>query len=123
MPSPVSGASFSVNGTAIADMASATATITRQQIDVTSLGDTYRTYHQGMLEGTVQIEFFIDASHTSILSGITGGTILTNARVTWASGASIGGNAFVQDFTVTVAPGTQIAQGSATLIFSSAAIT
>jgi hypothetical protein len=102
MPSPVSGASFSINGTAIADMASATATITRQQIDVTSLGDTYRTYHQGMLEG---------------------GTILTNARVTWASGASIGGNAFVQDFTVTVAPGTQIAQGSATLIFSSAAIT
>lgn len=119
MPSPtnVSACAFKINGTSVADMASASVNLTRQQIDVTSLGSTARIHEQGMLEGTVQIEMFFDASHSSVLSGIGAGTVLTQAEVAWASGNYIKGDAFVQDFSLSVAPN-NVAMATATLIFS-----
>lgn len=122
MPSPTSSAAFKINGTTIADIATASVTINRQQIDVTALGDTYRKHEEGMLEGTVQIEMFLDSSHSSVLSAISNGTALTNAGVFWTSGNSIVGNAYVQEMSVSVAAN-GVAQANATLLFSGSSIT
>lgn len=122
MPSPTSLAAFKINGTTIADTATATVAISRQQIDVTSIGAAYRDHVQGFLEGTVTVELFVDASHASVLSGIGAGTKLTNAEVAWSATNYIKGDAWVQDFSVTVAPN-GVAQATATLLFSGSSLT
>lgn len=122
MPSPTSAAAFKINGTTIADTATATVAISRQQIDVTSIGAAYRDHVQGFLEGTVTVEMFFDASHSDVLNGIGNGTKLTNAEVRWTASNYIKGDAWVQDLSVTVAPN-GVAQATATLLFSGSSVT
>ena len=122
MPSPTTAASFSIGATVIADVVAATVNISRQQIDVTPIDATYRTMTQGFLEGSITLEMFYDASHTLISAGISAGTVITAAKVVWASGKHITGDAFVSEFSVSVAPN-GVAMATATLVFQNSAIT
>jgi hypothetical protein len=122
MPSPTTAASFKINTAVIADVASATLNISRQQIDVTPIDATYRVTEQGFLEGTISLEMFYDASHTALVTGISAGTVITAAEVLWASGKSIKGDAFVSEFSISLAPN-GVAMATCTLIFSNSAIT
>ena len=124
MPSPTTAASVKFNSVVIDDVASATVSLARNQIDITAVGDTHRHTTQGFLTGTVQIEVFYESGSTNddILSSIEAGTVITNAEVVWATGFSIKGNAFVVDAALSVAPN-DIARLTATLQFSQSAIT
>lgn len=122
MPSPTTAASFKINTAVIADVASATVNISRQQIDVTPIDSTYRQMAQGFLEGTISLEMFYDTSHTALVAGISAGSVITDAEVLWASGKSIKGNAFVSEFNISLAPN-GVAMATCTLVFQNAAIT
>lgn len=124
MPSPTTAASVKFGATTIDDVSAATVSVTRQQIDVTAVGDSHKHHVQGFLEGTVQLEVFYDSSSTNAaaLSNISAGTIINEAEVIWASGKSIKGKAFVQDASLSVAPN-DVARLTATLLFSTNAIT
>jgi hypothetical protein len=124
MPSPTTSASVKLGSNTIVDVSAATVSVTRQQIDVTAIGDTHKHHVQGFLEGTVQIEVFYDSStnNADLLTGISGGTIINEAEVIWASGKSIKGKAYVQEASLSVAPN-DVARLTATLLFSDNAIT
>ncbi len=123
MPSPTSAASFKINGSTIAEVATATVNLTQASIDVTAIGDTYKKYEYGMCEGTIDVELFYDsADHATISNAIANGTKLTDAEVVWASGKSIKGNAVVESCSISVAPN-GVAQANATLRFADTAIT
>jgi hypothetical protein len=127
MAVPTAGnAIFSISGSAVGDVASATLTVSRQPIEVTAIGDTYRKHEYGIVEGTVNVELFWDTAgvggHSTILAALSAGTLLSAAAVTWESGKSISGSAYVQDVSVSVAPN-GVAQATCTLIFSGSAIT
>ena len=124
MPSPTTAASVKLGSNTIVDVSAATVSVTRQQIDVTAIGDTHKHHVQGFLEGTVQIEVFYDSStnNADILTGISGGSIINEAEVIWASGKSIKGKAYVQEASLSVAPN-DVARLTATLLFSENAIT
>ena len=124
MPSPTTSASVKLGSATIVDVSAATVSVTRQQIDVTAIGDTHKHHVQGFLEGTVQIEVFYDSAsnNANILTGISGGSIINEAEVIWASGKSIKGKAYVQEASLSVAPN-DVARLTATLLFSENAIT
>jgi hypothetical protein len=124
MPSPTTAASVKLGSNTIDDVSAATVSVSRQQIDVTAIGDSYKNHVQGFLEGTVQIEVFYDSAGTNadILTGISTGSIINEAEVIWASGQSIKGKAYVQEASLSVAPN-DVARLTATLIFSTNAIT
>ncbi len=124
MPSPTTAASVKFNSVVIDDVASATVSLARNQIDITAVGDTHRHTTQGFLTGTVQIEVFYESGSTNddILTNIEAGTVISNVEVIWATGFSIKGNAFVVDAALSVAPN-DIARLTATLQFSQNAIT
>jgi hypothetical protein len=113
MPSPGTQASLSINGTAIDDTARATLNLNRTPIDVTSVGASHRAFEYGITEGTCDAEFFLDASHVSILQGLQNGSKLTGVEIVWATGISIKGNALVTNVSITVAPNA-VAQCSCT---------
>lgn len=124
MPSPTTAASVKFGATTIDDVASATASLSRNQIDVTAVGDSHRHTAQGFLQGTVQLEVFYDSTSTnaSILTNIEAGSVVNECEVIWASGKSIKGKAYVQDASISVAPN-DVARLTATLLFSENAIT
>lgn len=117
---------FSIATAAVGEVASATLTVSRQPIEVTAIGDTYRKHEYGIVEGTVNLELFWDtagvAGHDTIITALENGTLLTAASVVWETGKSIAGDAYVQDVAITVAPN-GVAQATCTLIFSGSAIT
>lgn len=119
MPSPTTAASFSVNGSTYGYVKSASVHINQTPIDVTSVGGTYRELVAGFTEGQVDLELFYDSgSHSALVVGAA----LTAAKVTWATGKSISGNAQVKDVKITVAPN-DVAMANVTLQFSGSAIT
>ena len=124
MPSPTTAASVKFDAAVISDVSAATVSVTRQQIDVTAVGDAHKHHVQGFLEGTVQIEVFYDSgsSNAAALSNISAGSMIEDVEVVWATGKSIKGNAFVQEASLSVAPN-DVARLTATLLFSQNAIT
>lgn len=124
MPSPTTAASVKFGATTIDDVSAATVNVTRQQIDVTAIGDGHRHHVQGFREGTVQLEVFYDSATTNIgiLTNIDAGSIIDECEVIWATGKSIKGKAFVQDISLSIAPN-DVARLTATLQFSQNAIT
>jgi hypothetical protein len=122
MPSPTNLASFRVNGVTIADVGSAVANLSRASIDTTSLGASNRTFEQGFIEGSIDIEVFFDASHDTVVNAFKNGTSLTAAEVVWASGMSVAGNAIVQNWNLTTAPN-GVASATFSLIFAGSSIT
>lgn len=124
MPSPTTAASVKFGATTVVDVATATVSLARNQIDITAVGDTHRHTTQGFLTGTVQLEVFYESgsSNAAILSNIESGSVIADVEVVWASGYSIKGNAFVVDAALSVAPN-DIARLAATLQFSQNAIT
>jgi hypothetical protein len=122
MPSPTSAALFRVNGSTIADVMSASANISRQMIETTALGATFRDHEHGFLEGTVDCEVFFDASHDTILNGLKNGTALTAVEIVWGTGLSVAGNAKVAGWTLSVAPN-GVAMATFSLVFSGSTIT
>lgn len=124
MPSPTTAASVKFGASTVAEVASATVSLARNQIDVTAIGDVHRFTAQGYLTGTVQLEVFYKSGSTNaaILGNIETGSNVADVEVIWASGFSIKGNAYVQDAALTVAPN-DVARLTATLIFSDNAIT
>jgi hypothetical protein len=117
---------FQINSVTVGEVASATLSVSRQPIEVTAIGDTYRKHEYGIVEGTVNLELFWDtagvAGHSTIITALENGTLLTAASVVWETGKSIAGDAYVQDVAITVAPN-GVAQATCTLIFSGSAIT
>lgn len=124
MPSPTTAASVKFGATTLDDVSAATVSVTRQQIDVTAIGDAHKHHVQGFKEGTVQLEVFYDSASTNIgiLTNLDAGTIVDECEVVWASGKSIKGKAFVQEASLSVAPN-DVARLTATLLFSTNAIT
>lgn len=124
MPSPTTAASVKFGTTTVVDVATATVSLARNQIDITAVGDTHRHTTQGFLTGTVQLEVFYESgsSNAEILTNIEAGSVIADVEVVWASGYSIKGNAFVVDAALSVAPN-DIARLTATLQFSQNAIT
>jgi hypothetical protein len=124
MPSPTTAASVKFGTTTVVDVATATVSLARNQIDITAVGDTHRHTTQGFLTGTVQLEVFYESgsSNAAILTNIEAGSVIADVEVVWASGYSIKGNAFVVDAALSVAPN-DIARLTATLQFSQNAIT
>lgn len=123
MASVTTGASFKVGAATIAEVASASFSITRQSIDVTPLGNTHRHHEPGILEGTATIELFYDsADHATMMANFESGTVLNEAEILWASGKSVKGKALIQDFSMTVAPN-GVAQATVVLQFTQNAIT
>jgi hypothetical protein len=123
MPSPTTAASFKVGVSTIAEVASASFSLSRQSIDVTPLGNTHRHHEPGIIEGTATIELFYDsADHATMMAQFKAGTVLNEAEIIWASGRSVKGKALIQDWSMTVAPN-NVANATITLIFTQNAMT
>lgn len=122
MPSPTSAALFRVNGTTIADVMSASAQISRQMIETTALGASFRDHEYGFLEGSIDCEVFFDPSHDTIINAFKNGTSLTAVEIVWQSGMSVAGNAKVTNWTLSVAPN-GVAMATFSLVLSGSAIT
>lgn len=122
MPSPTSACLFRVNGSTIADTMTATANVSRQMIETTAIGASFRDHEHGFLEGSVECEVFFDASHDTILNGLKNGTSLTAVEIVWGTGLSVAGNAKVANWTLSVAPN-GVAMATFSLVFSGSAIT
>lgn len=127
MPSPTTSASFkyTVSGsqTAVSQVASASFAVTRASIDVTPIGQSYRSHQPGIVEGTATVELFYDSSaHAAMMANFESGTVVPGAEIVWASGKSVKGDALIQDFSLSVAPN-GVAQATLLLVFSGAAIT
>lgn len=117
MPSPGTQASLKINNSTIDDTARATLNLNRTPIDVTSVGASHRAFEYGITEGTCDAEFFLDASHHTILEGLRDGTSLTGVEIVWATGVSIKGNALVSNVSISVAPNA-VAQCSCTFTYT-----
>jgi len=127
MPSPTVDASFRVNGTVIAEVASASFAITRQSIDVTPLGNSHRHHVPGFMEGTATVELFYNtADHATMMGNFSSGTALTAAEIVWEGTGggikSVKGTALIQDFSMSVAPN-GVAQATIVLQFTQTVIT
>jgi hypothetical protein len=101
---------------------SATVNITQSPIDITDLGSTYKKHAYGLLEGTVSLELFYNATDHKIITDAltTGGT--ATALVEWSTSKSISGTAMVESLSLTVAPN-GVATANIELRFTNGAIT
>jgi hypothetical protein len=123
MASPTTAASFKVAATTIAEVASASFSLTRQSIDVTPLGNTHRHHEPGIIEGTATIELFYNSTdHATMMANFESGAVLNEAEIVWESGKSVKGKALIQDWSMTLAPN-GVAQATITLIFTQNAMT
>lgn len=83
---------------------SATVSLTHTPIDITDLGSTYKKHAYGLLEGTISLELFYNATdHKLITDALTTGAE-ADALVAWSTSKSISGNALVESLSITVAP-------------------
>ena len=122
MPTNTTLSAFKINTITIANVGTASMNMSRSMIDTTAIGDTYKKHERGILEANVSLELFFDGGHDTIISGVSAGTILTDAEVLWTTGKSIKGNAFVVDLNLTTAPN-NVVMATANLIFSNSTIT
>lgn len=123
MPSPTTLALFSIGGSTIANVGSATLTLNQSSIDITDLGSTYKKYSSGLPEGVVEIECFWDATiSAAFATKLNAGTLLSAVLVQWGTGVSISGDGIVESCGYSVAPN-GVAQGNATIRFGNSAIT
>jgi len=123
MAAPTTAASFKVGVNTIAEVASASFSLTRQSIDVTPLGNTHRHHLPGIIEGTATIELFYNsADHATMMGDFASGTVLNEAEIIWESGHSVKGKALIQDWSMTLAPN-GVAQATITLIFTQNSMT
>ena len=121
MASPTTLALFSWGGTTMPSVGSATANITQTPIDITDLGSTYKKHSYGLLEGTISLELFYNATdHKTITDALTTGAEAV-ALVAWSTSKSISGNALVESLSITVAPN-GVATANIELRFTNGAI-
>ena len=121
MASPTTLALFSWGGVTMPSVGSATVNITQTPIDITDLGSTYKKHSYGLLEGTISLELFYNATdHKLITDALTTGAEAT-ALVAWSTSKSISGNALVESLSITVAPN-GVATANIELRFTNAAI-
>ena len=104
MASPTTLALFQWNTVTMASVGSATVNLNQTPIDITDLGSTYKKHAYGLLEGTISLEVFYNATdHKLITDALTTGAEAT-ALVAWSTSKSISGNALVESLSITVAP-------------------
>ena len=104
MASPTTLALFQWNTVTMASVGSATVNLNHTPIDITDLGSTYKKHAYGLLEGTISLEVFYNATdHKLITDALTTGAEAT-ALVAWSTSKSISGNALVESLSITVAP-------------------
>ena len=121
MASPTTLALFSWGGTTMPSVGSATVNITQTPIDITDLGSTYKKHSYGLLEGTISLELFYNATdHKLITDALTTGAEAV-ALVAWSTSKSISGNALVESLSITVAPN-GVATANIELRFTNGAI-
>ena len=121
MASPTTLALFSWGGTTMPSVGSATVNITQTPIDITDLGSTYKKHSYGLLEGTISLELFYNATdHKMITDALTTGAEAV-ALVAWSTSKSISGNALVESLSITVAPN-GVATANIELRFTNGAI-
>ena len=121
MASPTTLALFSWGGTTMPSVGSATVNITQTPIDITDLGSTYKKHSYGLLEGTISLELFYNATdHKTITDALTTGAEAV-ALVAWSTSKSISGNALVESLSITVAPN-GVATANIELRFTNGAI-
>ena len=121
MASPTTLALFSWGGTTMPSVGSATGSLTHTPIDITDLGSTYKKHSYGLLEGTISLELFYNATdHKTITDALTTGAEAV-ALVAWSTSKSISGNALVESLSITVAPN-GVATANIELRFTNGAI-
>ena len=121
MASPTTLALFSWGGTTMPSVGSATVSINQTPIDITDLGSTYKKHAYGLLEGTISLELFYNATdHKTITDALTTGAEAV-ALVAWSTSKSISGNALVESLSITVAPN-GVATANIELRFTNGAI-
>ena len=121
MASPTTLALFSWGGTTMPSVGSATVSLTHTPIDITDLGSTYKKHSYGLLEGTISLELFYNATdHKLITDALTTGAEAV-ALVAWSTSKSISGNALVESLSITVAPN-GVATANIELRFTNGAI-
>lgn len=110
----------------VTGIANATVSVSRAPIETTAINSTYRTHESGILEGTIALEFYWDSkdetSHAALFGNLSAGSAITDLEVLWETGASIKGDARVQDLAISTAPN-GVAQATMNLYFTGDAIT
>ena len=121
MASPTTLALFSWGGVTMPSVGSATVNLNQTPIDITDLGSTYKKHSYGLLEGTISLELFYNATdHKLITDALTTGAEAV-ALVAWSTSKSISGNALVESLSITVAPN-GVATANIELRFTNGAI-
>ena len=121
MASPTTLALFQWNTVTMASVGSATVNLNQTPIDITDLGSTYKKHAYGLLEGTISLEVFYNATdHKLITDALTTGAEAV-ALVAWSTSKSISGNALVESLSITVAPN-GVATANIELRFTNGAI-
>ena len=121
MASPTTLALFQWNAVTMASVGSATVSINQTPIDITDLGSTYKKHTPGLLEGTISLEVFYNATDHKLITDALTTPAEAVALVAWASSKSISGNAMVESLSITVAPN-GVATANIELRFTNGAI-
>ena len=124
MASPTTAASVKNGATTIAEVANASFTLNKTMIDITGIGDAHFHHEPGLLGGTATVELFYGGAtgQAGLIGAFKNGTLLNEAEIIWATGKSVKGKAYVQDWTMNIAPN-GVAMATCTLLFSKNALT
>lgn len=94
------------NTVLVSTVQSAQMTSSRATMEVTEIGDLNAKFVYGVISSTASLEVFFDKSdHAALTAQMSGATAAVAVILTWNTGESWTGNAFVNSINVTAAAG------------------
>lgn len=114
--------SFSFAGTTIADCGTASVSMQRPSLELTSIGDGSQRFIAGIGGATANLEIFHDADsggHSTLMTNLNTAAAAQTTVITLESGETMTGSAFVTGYEVTAQAGSLV-RANVTLQFTSA---
>jgi hypothetical protein len=98
--------SVTFNSVTVVTVQSAQMTSSRATMEVTEIGDSNAKFLYGVISTTASLEVFFDKSdHATMTAQMSGATAAVAVTITWNTGESWTGSAFVNSINVTAAAG------------------
>ena len=115
-------ASFSFGGSVVSECGTATVSLQRPALELTSIGDSAQRFLAGVGGATATLEIFFDlntAVHKAMIDNLNDAAIAAAVVMTFTAGETITGSAYCTGFEVTAQAGSLV-RANVTLQFTSA---
>ena len=115
-------ASFSFGGTVVSECGTATVSLQRPALELTSIGDSAQRFLAGVGGATATLEIFFDLNtdvHKEMIDNLNDAAVSAAVIMTFTTGETITGSAYCTGFEVTAQAGSLV-RANVTLQFTSA---